>query len=95
MYVVNYLIAYRFAGNSVGSRVEYDSIKSKDNKIEMSVDVKTSASDGVIFFVQQPGGRDIMAVYVKDTNVCILCLQNIHYYYLNVTKTVFVSASYQ
>lgn len=56
----------------MGSRVEYDSIKSKDGKIEMSVDVKTSASDGVIFFVQQPGGSDVMAIYIKDTNVCII-----------------------
>lgn len=55
----------------VGSRLEYDSLitKIKNNKIEISVEVRTSSSDGIIFYSQQFDSTDIMAVYLKERNV--------------------------
>lgn len=55
----------------MGSRLEYDLIfaKFKNHEIEMSVEVRTSSSDGIIYYAQQLEGTDIMAVYLKERNV--------------------------
>lgn len=55
----------------VGSRLEYDSLitKTKNNKIEISVEIRTTSEDGIIFYAQQFDGTDIMAVYLKERNV--------------------------
>lgn len=51
-----------FLGNSVESRFEYDSSIIETNI--MSVDVKTTESDGIIFFAHQVNGPDMIAVYL-------------------------------
>lgn len=58
----------------MGSRFEYDSImiKTKNNRNEISVDVKTSSSDGIIFFAHQSDGTDFMAVYLIEGKVILL-----------------------
>lgn len=55
----------------MGSRFEYDSImiKTKSDKNEISVDIKTSSSDGIIFFSYQSDGTDFMAVYLIEGKV--------------------------
>lgn len=55
----------------MGSRLEYDSIltKFKNDEVEMSVEVRTSSSDGIIYYAQQLEDTDIMAVYLKERNV--------------------------
>lgn len=62
---------FNFKGNLVGSRLEYDSlpIKSKGDESEMSIDVKTTSADGVIFYAHQHDGSDFMAVYLKEGRV--------------------------
>lgn len=65
-------ISSRSLGNTVGSRFEYDSltVKTKTNETElMSVDVKTTGPNGIIFYAHQVGGTDMMAVYLKDGKV--------------------------
>jgi len=53
----------------VGSRLEYDTMKTKGDRNEMSVEIKTSATEGIIFFAQQSGGTDTMAVYLQEGKV--------------------------
>lgn len=50
----------------MGSRFEYDSmmIKTKNDRNEISVDLKTSSTNGIIFFAYQSDGTDFMAVYL-------------------------------
>uniref|UniRef100_A0A2H8TTK7 Laminin subunit alpha n=2 Tax=Melanaphis sacchari TaxID=742174 RepID=A0A2H8TTK7_9HEMI len=67
---VNKNSGFRF-GNQVGSRFEYDStmIKTKNDRNEISLDIKTSSTDGVIFFAYQSEGTDFMAVYLNEGKV--------------------------
>lgn len=53
----------------MGSRIKYDSTKNKANIFHMSVDVKTTATDGIIFFAQQSDGSETMAVYIQKGKV--------------------------
>jgi len=55
----------------VGSRFEYDSImiKTKNNRNDISVDVKTLSTDGIIFFAHQSDGTDFMAIYLIEGKV--------------------------
>lgn len=55
----------------VGSRLEYDSlpINSNSNNNEMSVDIKTTNADGIIFYTRQLDGNDFMAIYLKEGKV--------------------------
>lgn len=59
------------SGNQVGSRFEYDSImiKTKNNRNDISVDVKTLSTDGIIFFAHQSDGTDFMAIYLIEGKV--------------------------
>eukprot|EP00102_Acyrthosiphon_pisum_P016424 XP_008187385.2 PREDICTED: laminin subunit alpha [Acyrthosiphon pisum] len=61
---------FRF-GNQVGSRFEYDSImiKTKNNRNDISVEVKTFSTDGIIFFAHQSDETDFMAVYLIEGKV--------------------------
>lgn len=49
--------------------MEYDSFLTEDDVIEMSVDVRTSSPDGIIYFAQQSDGSDVVAVYLKEGRV--------------------------
>jgi len=50
--------------------VEVDSFAAgNDDAFEMSVDVKTSGPDGIVYFAQQSDGSDVMAVYLKEGQV--------------------------
>lgn len=53
-------------GNLVGSRFEYDSLELESDS-EISVDVKTSNPNGIIFY--QSTGTDVMAIYLKEGKV--------------------------
>jgi len=55
----------------VGSRFEYDStmIKTKNNRNDISVEVKTFSTDGIIFFAHQSDETDFMAIYLVDGKV--------------------------
>jgi len=44
-------------------------IKTKSNRNEISVDVKTTSADGIIFFAYQTDGTDFMSVYLNEGKV--------------------------
>jgi len=62
-----------FSGNQLGSRFEYDSImiKTKNNRNDISVEVKTFSTDGIIFFAHQSDETDFMAVYLIEGKVIL------------------------
>lgn len=55
----------------MGSRFEYDPImiKTKNNRNDISVEVKTFSTDGIIFFSYQSDETDFMAIYLVDGKV--------------------------
>lgn len=55
----------------VGSRIEFESliVKNKSNKNEMSVEIKTVHSDGIIFYARENDGTFNSAIYLKDGKV--------------------------
>ncbi|XP_050541070.1 laminin subunit alpha [Daktulosphaira vitifoliae] len=61
---------YRF-GNMIGSRFEYDNmiLKPKNISSELSVDIKTTSSEGIIFFGQKLESSDMIAVYLSEGKV--------------------------
>ncbi|KAK9499521.1 hypothetical protein O3M35_002544 [Rhynocoris fuscipes] len=63
---VNDKTGFRF-GSSFGSRFEYGTIPAKvKNRYEFSIDIKTVANDGIIFFAMHNKNADFIALYLKD-----------------------------
>lgn len=57
------------SGNLWGSRLEYNTLRTNGIVTEMSVEVKTTSSYGIIFFANHPNGSDVMAVYLNEGRV--------------------------
>lgn len=55
----------------MGSRLEFDpsTIKLNDDNNVVSVDVKTSSTNGVIFFAYHSESTDFVAIYLKEGKV--------------------------